>query len=290
MEFIDFKKTYISANNGQLFCHAYGDDKKTPVIVIHGGPGLGFHYLMPHMRALARFSYAIFYDQRGTGDSISADDWQLHPFETYSNDIDKIREAFGFDRVTLVAHSFGGIFASFYATTFSQHVNKIVYINSVPLSSKDYLDYIPHRMSIVDENKTKLDELKNTAAFLRGDSKAIETYYRIYFKNFFVNPDLVNQLSLTMTSDAALNNFKIYDFFYHYIKNHSFDLWKPLKILNKPSLIITGKDDVIPSHYMKDFHASIPLSQYLEIEHCGHFPYIEQPALLFDAIHSFMML
>ena len=65
----------LTVNGGKLSYQTFGkaDD---PLIVLHGGPGLGCNYLLPQMSELGKFSLAIFYDQRGTGHSICTYDWQ----------------------------------------------------------------------------------------------------------------------------------------------------------------------------------------------------------------------
>jgi proline iminopeptidase len=91
-----------------------------------------------------------------------------------------------------------------------------------------------------------------------------------------------------MTPEAAINNFKIFDFFYAYIQAHPFNLYDKLKKINKQTLIITGDQDVVPLHYMEKLHASLPSSTYKVIKDCGHFAYIDQPDILFDEIKSFL--
>jgi len=279
------KELYISMDGGKLFCKTFGKSGK-PLVVLHGGPGLGFNYLLPQMSALGNFSFAIFYDQRGTGHSTSTADWQTNPFETYCDDLNQLRKSFGFEKISLLGHSFGGVFASMYASVFPQHVDKIIYVNSVPISSHDYIEFVNHRTSIVNKNKAELDSIRNTQAFIKGDPKTVEHYYRIYFKNYFVKPELANTLTLTMTTEAAINNFKIYDLFFDYIKKHPFNYYE--KKLNLPSLILAGAKDVIPLHYMEKLHASLPASTYQVIENCGHFAYIDQPEVLFDSVKLFI--
>jgi proline iminopeptidase len=277
----------LAVNGGQLFYQTFGETGH-PLLVLHGGPGLGCHYLLPQMSELGKFSFAIFYDQRGAGNSTSTNEWQTSPFATYCDDINHLREAFGFEKISLLSHSFGGVFASLYALTFPQHVNTIIYLNSVPLSTVDYLKYVKHRAHIVDENKSKLDAIRQTTDFLQGNPKTIEQYYRIYFKNYFAKTHLANTLSLTMTPEAAINNFKIYDLFYSYMQKHPFNFYEKLKKLNKKSLIIACDKDVVPIQYMEHLHDSMPLSEYQLIEDCGHFPYIDQPKILFDIIRQFL--
>src|SRR5438445_7192149 len=105
------------------------------------------------MAELGRFSQAIFYDQRGTGNSTGNNDWQTNPFETYINDLNQLREALGFKTITLLGHSWGGILASLYTLAFPDQVEKVIYVNSVPVSSQDYLDFVQHRSQLVDHHK-----------------------------------------------------------------------------------------------------------------------------------------
>lgn len=272
----------LAVSGGNLFYQTFGQSGQ-PLLVIHGGPGLGCNYLLPQMSELGKFSFAIFYDQRGTGQSTSTADWQSNPFEVYCEDIDNLRKALGFEKISLLGHSYGGIFASMYALKFPQHVDKIIYVNSVPLSSADYLEFTNHRNQVID--KSKLDVIRQTSGFIQGDPETIEKYYRLYFKTYFAHPELENNLSLTMTPQAAINNFKIYQIFYDYLTQHPFDCYQAL---NMPALIIAGDKDIIPLHYSERIHQAIPQSVYKVIKNCGHFPYIDEPKILFDCIKSFI--
>lgn len=283
------KELFIPVNNGKLFCRTFGA-QNAPLVVLHGGPGLGHQYLLPQMAELGKFSFAIFYDQRGTGNSTGNDDWQVDPFQTYINDLDQLREAFGFEKISLLAHSWGGILASLYALAFPEKVDKIIYVNSVPVSSKDYLAFVKHRSQIVDSHKAELDSIRSSALFLAGDPKTVEKFYRIYFRSYFAKPELESNLTLTMTSQAAINNFKIYNLFFEYVTKNTFDLYAKLKILNKDSLILACDKDVIPLNYMKNLHENMPSSTFFLIENSGHFPYIDQPEILFENIRAYLQL
>lgn len=157
-------KNNLSIPGGTLFYQTFGTSDN-PLLVLHGGPGLGSNYLLPQLSALGQFSFAIFYDQRGTGNSTSTNDWQSTPFETYCEDIEKLRHSLGYKKISLLGHSFGGVFASLYAITYPEHIDKLIYLNTVPLSSQAYLEFVKHRSQIVDQNKSKLDAIRKTSDF-----------------------------------------------------------------------------------------------------------------------------
>lgn len=283
---MDCEEKLLLVKEGKLFCSVVGNHHR-PVIVLHGGPGLGHRYLLPQMEEIGKFSRAIFYDQRGTGKSKSNDAWHSQPFETYVNDIEEVRKQFGFESVSLLSHSWGSMLASLYALSYPERVSDIIYLNAVPISSKNYLAFVEHRNHILNVNKDELTALRESNAFKRGDTETVEKYYRLYFKNYFAKPELLDQLTIKMSPEAAINNFKIFELFYNYTVKHTFDLYDGMKKFSKPSLIIAGDKDVIPFHYMEHLHRTIPASQLVLIKECGHFPYIDQLALMLKTIQDF---
>lgn len=288
MEIVNAREVYVPVNRAMLYCQVFGVNNP-PIFVLHGGPGLGQNYLLPQMQMLGANFNAIFYDQRGTGRSNSGNEWQVDPFATYVNDLEELRKFFDVKKVNLLAHSWGGFLASLYAQAYPENVSKIIYMNCVPLSTTDYMEFVKYRTSIVETNKEQLVAIKETEAFKKGDPETVKKYYEVYFKNYFTRPELVKELSLTMTRQAALNNFKIYDLFFNYALQHPYDLYNQLGQLNKPSLIIACDNDVVPLRYAERLHQSIPASEFCLIKSGGHFPYIEQPQFLYNAINQFML-
>src|SRR6185503_15495806 len=56
---------FIPVTGGKVWWRRFGKDKsKTPLLMLHGGPGAGHNYLLP-MQALADERPVIFYDQLG---------------------------------------------------------------------------------------------------------------------------------------------------------------------------------------------------------------------------------
>jgi proline iminopeptidase len=240
------------------------------------------------MAELGNFSFAIFYDQRGAGQSRGNSAWQAEPFQTYVRDIDQLRESFGLQTVTLLGHSWGGLLAALYASEYPQRVDQVIYVNPVPLSSAGYIEFVDHRTQLVNTHKEELDAIRASEAFTRGDPATIETYYRIYFREYLARPERINQLSLTFSPAAARAYFKIYELFYRYTVAHPFDLYTKVAEGKKPSLIIACDQDIIPLRYMKRLHKSTPSAKFVLIQESGHFPYIDQPETFFRILRDFL--
>jgi len=284
------KAVIVQIQDGELFCHLYGKESLPPVIVLHGGPGLGQGYLLPQMAAMGDFSFVHFYDQRGTGKSKSDDTWQLNPLQTYIEDLHQLQKTFQLKTVSLLGHSWGSILASAYASAYPNSVDKLIYVNPVPISNTAYLEFVEHRMQIVNRHKSELDSLRESEAFAKGDPATVEKYYHLYFENYFAKPELANTLTLTMSPEAAIHNFQIYNCFYNYTQQHPFDFYERLKDFNKPTLIVAGDKDVIPLHYQHLLHKALRLSTLTILKNCGHFPYIDAPNRLFKKLKKFILL
>ena len=121
----DTSLPYTEINGYKYHMEVYGNPQSTPIIVVHGGPGLDYEYLKP-LKALSKDYRVIFYDQRGTG--LSPRVGKPYPtVEQSVEDLHSIAEHFSNGgKVKLIGHSWGGALAvaylSKYPTTVSQAV------------------------------------------------------------------------------------------------------------------------------------------------------------------------
>src|SRR5207237_10355911 len=106
-----------------------------PVVVLHGGPGADFAYLLPQYDRLAHGRALLFYDQRGGGRSPVARDvpvgWQEHVA-----DLDALRKHWAIDRLALLGYSWGGLLAVLYALEYSDRVGRLALVAPAPLTAR----------------------------------------------------------------------------------------------------------------------------------------------------------
>ena len=68
-----------------------------------------------------------------------------------------------------------------------------------------------------------------------------------------------------------------------------FDLTDRLKTIKTPALVVAGDDDFICSiEAARRLHLAMPNSKLLVIENCGHFPWMEQPAVFDTQVTEFL--
>lgn len=127
--------------DGYLFhTRSFGDTSKPTLVILHGGPGYDFRYLLS-LRALANEYHVVFYDQRGSGLSP-----RTHPDElTIAHaieDLNSICEYFSpKGQVYLVGHSWGGFLASNYVAQYPNKVEKIALLEPEFLTGDAALTY-----------------------------------------------------------------------------------------------------------------------------------------------------
>ena len=86
----------------------FGDPADQTVIVLHGGPGADYRYLLP-LQDLADDYHVVFYDQRGAGLSPRVDPAELTA-QSSIDDLDLIVDHYGGGQpVYLIGHSWGAM-------------------------------------------------------------------------------------------------------------------------------------------------------------------------------------
>src|SRR5207244_7785675 len=150
--------------------------------ILHGGPGFTQGYLLPQMTQLADNHFCIFYDQRACGAStgeITDSTMQIDPFVA---DIEAIRAHFGYKKMTVIGHSWGGFLAMHYALQHPEAVTNLVLLNSCPASSDEYALFIQEWSRRMQPYMQELAAIKETAQFQAGDPDTVELYYRLLLR------------------------------------------------------------------------------------------------------------
>jgi proline iminopeptidase len=283
---VNSNEKFISAGDAQIFCRVVG--KGNPLIVIHGGPGFTQDYLLPQMDALAENNLVIFYDQRGCGKSTGEISPETINLKTIVDDLEAIRRAFNFEKISVLGHSWGGFIAMNYAITYPEHLDKLILSNSMPASSEGLAQFIQEYMRRTAPYQAEITEIHNTQEFQNGDPETVERLQRLIVRTYCYVPEKAELLSVRMTATASINGAKVHEIIRNDIFEKPFNLHSSLEKLQIPTLIIHGDTDPIPPITAQNIHESISHSKYLLMKNCGHFPYVEDPIPYFQCINEFL--
>lgn len=280
------QETFIQSNGSQLFCRVLG--KGDPILVIHGGPGLSQDYLLPYLNKLAENHFVIFYDQRGCGRSTGEINENTMHVSSFVSDIENIRRAFHFDKISILGHSWGGFLGMHYAIAHPEALKKLILSNTMPACSEDLGLFIQEYLKRTSPYQKELAKITSSREFQTGDTNTIERFYRILFRTYCYKIEKADLLNLQFTPEASVKGAKVSSLLRQNAFKGSFNLSDSLKNLRIPTLIIHGDSDPVPHSAAQNIHESIPESKYVLLKQCGHFPYVEQPDAYFTHIKEFL--
>ena len=279
---------YVNVNGGKIYYATYGEKNASPIIVLHGGPGLDHGYLLPQMLDLARDHQVTFYDQRACGKSLGFTlDSKTINIQAFVDDLEAVRKQLGYDKIILLGHSWGGLLAMNYAIQHPDKLQSLVLLDSAPATSNSFTLFLNEYVKRTTPLRPELEKIERSAKFKEYDAETINDYYRKIFAVYFYKPALAQNLSLDFTQESAKSGLNLFAFFEQsYYKNYN--LKSALQKLQLPVLIVHGQTDIVPiatAYEIKDF---IPNSKIVVLQKCDHFPYIEQPKKFFAAIREFI--
>lgn len=278
---------YIQINQGKLFFQKFGQGK--PIIVLHGGPGLSQDYLLPQMLELAKDHEVIFYDQRGSGQSLTTElNHDYINIDKFTEDLEQLRTELDLNNIILLGHSWGAFLAMSYAIKHPHSVSQMILLNPAPVNQKGQSDFIETVSKKLKPINKELSPLFNYHEFENLDHHTITKLYKKLFTVYFADAKHAGLLNLAMSKNAALSGFLVNELLEPEINEQLVHFIPRLKQLNIPTLIVHGNKDVIPRETAQEIHSAIKKSTIIYLNNCGHFPYLESPVELFAAIRKFL--
>ncbi|MFQ5705350.1 MAG: alpha/beta fold hydrolase [Gemmatimonadales bacterium] len=271
-------------NGTELFVKRIGAGE--PIVVVHGGPVLEHGYLLPHLAPLAESYELIFYDQRLSGRSAPHVDSSTVRIGTFVDDIESLRTSLGLGRIHLMAHSWGGLLAMYYALEHEANLRSLVLLDAMAPSSKQWQEeekILAQRITPAD--KAARRAITETDAFARRDPAAVEQLLRLSFKTQFHDPSKLAHLKLFVPDDYAERSRQ---FGHMMVDLTNFDLQNELSRLTVPTLIMYGSDEPGRELGGAALHEALPSAQFVVVENAGHFPFIDHQAQFLGVVREFL--
>jgi len=273
----------VSMENARLFYEVIGEGE--PIIVVHGGPGLDHTYLQPGLDALATRHTLVYYDQRGTGRSGASLDSETINIDTFVEDIEALRQTLGFERVSVLGHSFGSLIAMEYAFRHPETVRALILMNPVEPGTR-YRTRTGERQRArqTAEDREELSELTQSEAFQARDAATLSQIYRIAFRQVLKDRDRVAELELDLQNSTARNGQDVAALLGGSLGE--VDWWERIPEILSPTLILHGRYDAPPVDMSRELAETFPVGM-LEVLDSGHFPYMEDREGLLSAVSGF---
>ncbi|MDF1795098.1 MAG: alpha/beta fold hydrolase [Coxiellaceae bacterium] len=224
------------------------------------------------IKPLSKHYQVVVFDNRGAGqtDAPTGD----YSIEQMSDDVIALCQHLGIEQAHFVGNSMGGKIVQMLGYRHANYVKSLVISNSSIDSYNAFTLYLEAQL-----------ELLKAEAPMRSIIKAICSWVYSY-------PYLSHGTNLNDLIELALNNpypFTPQGYTSQRVALDEFNSSDWLHQINAPTLVIGGDLDIIFTPQMvKAIADNIPEAKYIELEECGHLPFIEHPEKFVDIVTTFL--
>jgi proline iminopeptidase len=263
-----------------------GSGTRTPLLLLHGGPGAPSYYLKP-LAALADERPVVFYDQLGAGRSDQPTDTTLWRTQRFVDELAKVREWLGLKQVHILGHSWGTMLAVDYMLTRPSGVRSLILASPALSISRWLHDTDSLRATLPDSVKAILAKHEQAGTM---DSPEYQSAVIGFYKHFMSRLDpwsadieyfaqLRFSVSLTMWGPnefIATGNLKHYD---------RTDRLHEIKV---PTLFTAGQYDEAAPATTKYYQSLVTGSKFVLLENSAHLTMQDEPEQYVKVVREFL--
>jgi pimeloyl-ACP methyl ester carboxylesterase len=252
-----------------------------PVVLIHGMLNSSSHWRSVALN-LARHYTVIAPDLIGHGDSAAPrGDYSLG---AHASSIRDLLAAIGIDRASIVGHSLGGGVAMQFFYQFPQRTERLVLISSgglgqevSPVLRTAALPGISALLSMTIHPRL-LGALMDSGRRLRKREVRLGVYMQALARALRPLENAGARQAFLQTLRAVID-----------VHGQRVSATDRLYLLEStPTMIVWGeRDNTIPLQHGREAHAAIPHSHFKTLPRAAHFPHLEDPEGLSDALREF---
>lgn len=266
---------YIKVDGGKVWYRVTGDGDKTPILLLHGGPGVPSYYLKP-LSALGVDRKVIFYDQLGCGKSDHNNDATLMTVDHFVEELKTVINHFNLKEFYLYGQSWGTMLATDYYLKYPEGIKAMILSSpaiSIPLWLKD-ADILLSTLPDSIQNAVRTNEQNKTF-----ESPAYQHAIQVYYQNF-----VARKLPWSADIDSA---FMQMGQSYQYMWGPSeftaegalktYDRTNRLGEIKVPALFITGEFDEARPATVQYYQSLVPGAKLEIIKDAAHLTMQDNP-------------
>jgi L-proline amide hydrolase len=281
--------------HGNTWYRVVGDLKsgKTPIMVLHGGPGAGHNYCEPIADLIAQTGRAaVLYDQIGCGNSTHLPNApkEFWTPELFMKELVLLTKHLGIsDNYAIVGQSWGGMLGMQFAITQPAGLKAIVIADS-PASMEVWVSEANKlRKQLPPEVEATL--LKHEAAETTEDPEyvaAVDVFYARHLCRIPQPPSVVASFE-QMSADPTVYHTMNGPSEFHVIGSlKTWDIRKDLGKISIPTLLVSGQYDEATPAMVEEINKLIPGSKWELFPESSHMPHVEEPARFKRIVSEFL--
>jgi proline-specific peptidase len=280
---------FVDVADGRVWYRREGEGDRTPLLVLHGGPGAASYYVEPLAGRMAAHRPTVVYDQLGCGRSDKPDDPSLWTFDRACEEVDQVRRALGLDHCHLLGQSWGGWLSVEYMCRGASGVAGLVLAStsaSIPQFTSEARRLIE---ALPEPARTTLIDLGARREYDHPDYlDAVDVFYRRHVCRLDPWPDAFqrtaeeldgNQVYLTMngpTEFDVIGTLRTWD--------RTADLCR----ISSPTLVTVGRHDELTPACSETLRDGIPGARMVVFEESAHCAHLEEPERYAATVEAFL--
>ena len=279
---------FIKVEGGKVWYKVFGSaKKKTPILLLHGGPGFPSDYLKS-LQELAGDRPVIFYDQLGCGRSDKPNDTTLWNIKRFAEELSRLRTELELDSIHLFAHSWGTMLAAEYISTRPKGIKSIVFSGPI-FSTKQHLENVNQiKLKLPSYVKdTLLFHEKNGTIFSDAYVKAYNEYLKLHWCKIFPYPKEIEEASRLFGSKTFETMWGQYEF-YCPGNLKDFERTAVLKEIKVPTLFTCGRYDINTPETTLGYAKQTKGAEFVVFEKSAHMTMNEEPDTFIKVIRNFL--
>lgn len=281
------KRGMLEVSGGKIWYEVKGSGSKTPILLLHGGPGYPSHYLNP-LKELAKERPVIMFDQLGSGRSERITDTSLMTIDAHIEQIQKLLDHLGINEFYLYGHSWGTMLATDFYLKDSEGVKAMI-LASPCLSVKHWEADADTLIATLPDSIALI--LNNEIAGVEQDSIKLSQAITMYYDQFLLRkqpvPQEVDSADLSFGENVYYHMWGTSEFFATgTLKNY--DRTADLQKINVPTLYTTGEFDEARPTTVKYYQSLTPNAEFVLIPEAAHLTMQDNPVSNLEAISSFL--
>jgi len=263
--------------------------KGQPLMLINGGPGYSSRHFTGIAETLSKNYRVILFDQRGTGAStVRAYDSANVNVDLILSDMSVLIGQLGYESVSVLGHSFGGILAMSFAEKYPQRITKLILSASAGINL-DFVSYFPD--NIAQRLPTSSSRISQVLAAAQTFKERQEAFYAAISNNvpaYLFDKEKVPELRAALTRPGSYNpDFNL--LLWSDLFSKHYDLSQKLGKFTKPTLVIQGRQDILGDETAIRIHEAIKQSKLVFLNKCGHVAWLDQPEAFLKELDTFLL-
>lgn len=292
---IHAKGEHIETPDGRVYYELEGTGPA--VFLVAGGPGGSHASFHPWFSRLSVDHTVVYFDNVGRGRSDRLKERAAYTVPRDAEDIEALRQALGFETISIIGHSYGGYPALAYTLKYPERVSRLVLSDTLHSETawQQNIDSANWNAShLYPEIWEQLLAMRQGGMLTSADSYQ-DTYGSAIGNIYWYDPS--NQQKMFRSGDPV-DGFNV-DVYTSVIGDDpewlvggsmkGYDPSRAMQRMTTPTLICVGRFDrvALPAVAL-EMNRLIPDSRLVVFEESGHRPWVEEPERYFEVVGEFL--